>query len=318
MIRKQSVFGYYLVIVGLHLLGLSLIVFTHSTTLLGTGLLAYTLGLRHAFDADHISAIDNTVRKLTQEHRRAKAVGFYFSLGHSTIVFVMATLVIFSVSWLNQHLSNFQSFGSVLGTGISGTFLLLIAGINGIMLFKLIHQPTDNHSVWGPMFSLFKSRFALITREWQLYPVGLLFGLGFDTASEISLLAMTAQSTQQHLSSLTLIAFPILFTAGMNLMDTTDSVMMSSAYRWAFGTPLRKRYYNITVTLISVIIALFIGSFELLKLIAQAFKFKNGVWHFIEVLQINWLGFGLVFLLGVVWCGCFIWQKLHSLTNELN
>lgn len=280
---KHSV-GYFGIVGLLHIIGISFLFLGgwHHPVLLGMGVIAYTLGLRHAFDADHIAAIDNTVRKLLEQRENPTGVGFYFSLGHSSVVFLMAVLLGIAVNWAKAHLPTFQDTGGLIGTLVSGFFLILIGILNLIILIQLIKlfkKVRSEHITSLELNALLDSRgfiirfirplFKFITKSWHVYPLGFLFGLGFDTASEVSLLALSAGAAQQTLPLIGIVALPILFASGMSLLDTLDGVVMTKAYHWAFETPIRKIYYNITITSVSVIAALFIGVLEILQLIGE-------------------------------------------------
>lgn len=293
---------------------------------LGVGFLAYTLGLRHAFDADHISAIDNTVRKLIQQKRSTYGVGFWFSLGHSTVVFLMSFAVILSIKWATSHMSIFKKTGSIVGTTVSGLFLMLVGLFNILVLINLLRSLRQvkqaksqakkidtSLTSSGLLSKLYKPLFRVITKSHQMYPIGFLFGLGFDTATEITLLALAAQSSQQNISLFGLMSLPLLFTAGMNLLDTTDSVMMTRAYQWAFKAPLRKLYYNIVVTGISIIAAVTIGLTELLQVTKNTLNLNSTFWLGVSKIDFNWLGFGLVALFITVWGFAYlIWKTTHQ------
>lgn len=280
--------------------------FADKPALLGTALLAWVFGLRHAVDADHIAAIDNVVRKLMQEGRRPIAVGFWFSLGHSTIV-ILASLAIAATSAAMQgRLETFKAIGGVIGTSISAVFLLLLALVNLVIL----------HSVWrsfrhvarggtldaahpdgllfggGLLARLCRPLFRSVTRSWHMYPIGFLFGLGFDTATEVGLLGIAAAQAAQGMSPWQTLIFPALFTAGMALVDTTDSVLMVGAYGWAFVQPLRKLWYNLTITAASVVVALLIGGIEALGLLADQLGFEGGVWAVVSGLNDDLTNFG--------------------------
>lgn len=228
----------------------------------GLGALAYTFGLRHAFDADHISAIDDTMRFLLQNGKRPLGVGFFFSLGHSTIVFALAVGLAVAAKAVQSEIPKFQNYGGIIGASVSGLFLWLIGILNLVVLMDIIKmwQQTKKGryrrehleellAQLGFLNRIFGGRFQkFIKHSWQMYPLGLLFGLGFDTASEIGLLAITAGVATGRIPFLAIISFPILFAAGMSMMDTADGVFMSKAYRWAFSNPLRKIYYNVAIT----------------------------------------------------------------------
>lgn len=290
--------------------------------MLGLGFVAYTFGLRHAFDADHIAAIDNIVRKLIQQKRNPVGVGFFFSLGHSTVVFLMAVILGLSVRWAERHIAAFQHAGGVIGATISGIFLLFIAFINLVILFdlqkiflKLRRQALDESTIENLLLSrgllsrAFQPFFKLISRSWHVYPLGFLFGLGFDTASEVALLALSAGAAKSAMPFTGILSLPLLFAAGMNMMDTLDAVMMSNAYQWAFDTPVRKVYYNLTVTALSASAALLIGSVELAQVMAEQFGWKGAFGSWVQGLDLNWLGCGLILLLLLFWLVSYgIWK----------
>jgi high-affinity nickel-transport protein len=280
--------------------------FSDRPTLLGAALLAYVFGLRHAFDADHIAAIDNVVRKLMQDGKAPYSAGFFFSLGHSTIV-VLASIVIAATAGIMQsRLDVFHDIGGVVGTSISALFLLAIGFINLLILRNVWSafgrarrgaRMTDEDldallAGRGFLARIFNPMFRVVSRSWHLYPIGVLFGLGFDTATEIGLLGISATQAAQGLSFWTILVFPALFTAGMSLMDTTDSVLMTRAYGWAFVNPMRKLWYNLTITAASVVVAMFIGGIEALGLIGDKLSLKEGVWAFIGDLNDNLTNFG--------------------------
>jgi high-affinity nickel-transport protein len=306
------------VVLGLHAVGFFLLfalVMPHHFRLgasgafaVGTGLTAYTLGLRHAFDADHISAIDNTTRKLMAEGKRPMSVGFWFSLGHSTIVFLIAFLFVVGVKVLNGQVKNAGStlheVTSWVGTGVSGTFLYAIAGLNLVILWGIVRVflkmrlgEYDERrlelelNARGVMSRVFGRLAGSIVKPWQMYPVGLLFGLGFDTASEVALLFLVAGAAGAGLPFYAILCLPILFAAGMSLLDTIDGSFMNFAYGWAFSTPVRKVFYNITITGLSVAVALMIGTLELGGLVAEKLGARGGLWQWLEHIDMSTLGF---------------------------
>ena len=272
-------------VAALHLAGWTLFVLYARTNpaLAGLGTLAYTFGLRHAFDADHIAAIDNTARKLLQDGRRSMGVGFFFSLGHSSIVLGLTASLAFATKAVGAHLPTLQSYGGVVGASVSGIFLLLIGLLNLAVLLDVLgvframkrgrydEEKLEQRLLeTGLMSRVFLKRIGdRIDKSWKMYPLGILFGLGFDTASEVALLAVAAGVATQHVPFLAVVSLPILFAAGMSLMDTIDGAFMSRAYGWAFSSPVRKVYYNLTVTTLSVLVALVIGGFELLQVVAK-------------------------------------------------
>ncbi len=289
----------------------------------GLGALAYGLGLRHAFDADHISAIDDTTRYLLQKGKRPLAVGFFFSLGHSTIVLLMTVALVIATKTVRSAMPQLQSYGSVIGAIVSGVFLWLIGILNLLVLLDILH-------IWRQMKSgtyhqerleeLLAQRGLirrvlggrlqyLINHSWQMYPVGLLFGLGFDTASEIGLLALAAGVASQAVPTLAVTSLAILFASGMSLMDTADGVFMVKAYSWAFSSPLRKIYYNITTTSVSVAIALLIGTVELLQVLAGQLNLHGPFFNALAALDFEILGYAIVAVFVVGWAlSVFIWK----------
>ncbi len=308
--------GYGAAILGLHVLGLAALLTTARThpVLLGMGFLAYTLGLRHAFDADHIAAIDNTVRKLVRQDQSPLGVGFYFSLGHSTVVFLMVLATALVARWTQRALPHLQAVGGVIGTTVSGSFLVLIGLLNLFiwldiyLIFQRMrhgtHDPEELERLLltrGLISRVAAPLFRLIGRSWHIYPLGFLFGLGFDTASELALLALSAGAAARALPLWGIIALPLLFAAGMSLMDTADGLFMTTAYRWAFATPLRKIYYNLTVTGLSVVAALLIGLIELTQVLTQALGLTAGVWGHLQALDFGWIGYLLVGLFILTW-----------------
>jgi len=297
----------------------ALIAFHDFPVLLGTAALAYSFGLRHAFDADHIAAIDNVTRKLMQEGRRPVTVGLFFSLGHSTIVVALSIVIAVATTALQDRFDSFKSFGGVVGTLVSALFLFAIAIANIIVLISLwrtfqvvrnggrfVEEDLDlalaDRGVLGRPCRRF---FRLIEHSWQMYPLGVLFGLGFDTATEVGLLGISATQASQGLSIWSIMVFPALFTAGMTLIDTTDSVLMVGAYRWAFVKPVRKLYYNLTITAVSVIVAVVVGGLETLNLIGDQLGLTDGggFWGAIRYVNDNFgmLGYVIVGIFFVAW-----------------
>ncbi len=313
---RSAWLGYGSTILGLHLLGLLALLPTARAhpALLGMGFLAYTLGLRHAFDADHIAAIDNTARKLVRQDQSPLGVGFYFSLGHSTVVFLMVLATALVARWTQQVLPHLQAVGGVIGTTVSGGFLVFIGLLNLFIWLDLYlifqrmrhgtHDPEELERLLlsrGLIARVAGPLFRLIGRSWHVYPLGFLFGLGFDTASEVALLALSAAAAARALPLWGILALPVLFAAGMSLMDTADGVFMTTAYRWAFATPLRKIYYNLTVTGLSVVAALLIGLIELVQVLAHALGLTAGVWGRLQALDFGWIGYLLVGLFVLTW-----------------
>jgi len=315
-------------IAGLHIVGFGILILVVApqhfklgaagTFAIGTGITAYTLGLRHAFDADHISAIDNTTRKLMSEGKRPLSVGFFFSLGHSTIVFMLAFLLSVGVRALSGPVQNSESTlhkaTSVIGTTVSGTFLYIIAILNIVVLVSIVRIFFNmRHGTYseseleqqlnsrGFMNRFFGKRLNAIKQPWQMYPVGVLFGLGFDTATEIALLVLAAGAGAAGLPFYAILCLPILFAAGMSLLDTIDGSFMNFAYGWAFSKPVRKVYYNITITGLSVAVALFIGTIELVGLLSEKLGIHGPVAEWFQTFNINTAGFVIVGMFVVTW-----------------
>ncbi|UPG74824.1 HoxN/HupN/NixA family nickel/cobalt transporter (plasmid) [Roseomonas gilardii subsp. gilardii] len=280
--------------------------FSDRPALMGTALLAYMFGLRHAFDADHIAAIDNVVRKLMQEGKKPFSVGFFFSLGHSTIVIIASILIAATAAALQSRLEDFHTIGGVIGTSVSAVFLLTIGLANLFILGRIwsafkrarAGEPIVDEDLdallagRGLIARIFRPLFRAVSHSWHMYPIGFLFGLGFDTATEIGLLGISAAQAAQGMSFWTIMVFPALFTAGMSLMDTSDSVLMTGAYGWAFVNPIRKLWYNLTITAASVVVAIFIGGVEALGLIGEKLGLEGGFWDFISGLNDNLTNFG--------------------------
>jgi nickel/cobalt transporter (NiCoT) family protein len=306
----------------------AMVAFRDSTILLGTAFLAYSFGLRHAFDADHIAAIDSVTRKLMQGGKRPVAVGFFFSLGHSTVVIALAVLIAFSTTALVDRYFAFKGIGSVIGTSASALFLFAIAAANVLVLIQVYRMSQsvkrgaplveeDLNCILaqrGPLGHLFRRLFRLIERSWHMYPLGLLFGLGFDTATEVGLLGISAAQASGGLSIWSILIFSALFTAGMSLMDTTDGVMMVGAYGWAFVKPLRKLYYNLTITFVSVVAALAIGGVEALSLIGDKLGLDDPIWAAIGAISDNFgtLGYAIVALFIVSWLVSFLIYRVKG------
>ncbi|MCV7074776.1 HoxN/HupN/NixA family nickel/cobalt transporter [Mycobacterium szulgai] len=323
------------VIVALHLIGwITLVCVVDPARLslggkafgIGVGVTAYTLGLRHAFDADHIAAIDNTTRKLMSDGQRPLAVGFFFSLGHSTVVFALAVLLTTGLKALagpvEDDSSTLHRYTGLIGTSVSGLFLYLIAILNVIVLAGILRvfarlrrgdfneaeleQQLENRG----LINRFLGRFTKsITKSWHMYPVGLLFGLGFDTATEIALLVLAGTSAAAGLPWYAILCLPVLFTAGMCLLDTIDGSFMNFAYGWAFSNPVRKIYYNITITGLSVAVALLIGTVELLGLFADQFGWRGPFWDWLGGLNLNAVGFVVVAMFVAAWAiAVLVWR----------
>jgi nickel/cobalt transporter (NiCoT) family protein len=284
----------------------------------GLGLTAYTLGMRHAFDADHIAAIDNTTRKLLAEDERPLSVGFWFSLGHSSVVFGLCVLLSFGVRALAGQVENsdstLQKTTGLIGTAVSGVFLLLIAAINLVVLagivkvFRGMRQGEYDEAALeeqlnnrGLMNRILGGATKAVTKPWHMYPVGLLFGLGFDTATEVSLLVLAGGAAVFSLPWYAILCLPVLFAAGMSLLDTIDGSFMNFAYEWAFSRPVRKVYYNITITGLSVLVALIIGTIELTSILVDKLSLQGGPWTWIAGLDLNYVGYAIVGLFVLTW-----------------
>jgi nickel/cobalt transporter (NiCoT) family protein len=335
--RARWMFGSILL---LHAIGFGVFIFLvvpgrYKGLGIGVSVLAYTLGLRHAFDADHISAIDNTTRKLMSERRemegskRPLSVGYFFSLGHSTIVvaigagIVIAEKVVYSA--VSNSNSGLEQFGGIFGTIVSAAFLYLIALLNVVILvgimkvLRTMRRGTYDEaelerqlSNRGLMYRFFGKWMKAITKEWQMYPVGVVFGMGFDTATEVALLATTALLATKNLPWYSIMCLPILFTAGMSLMDTMDGCFMNFAYGWAFFNPVRKIYYNLAITGLSVAICFFIGTVEVLGLLPTELHLRGRFWDDMAGFNINTAGFVIVGMFVVVWAAALsIWRYGH-------
>ena len=295
---------------------------------IGIAALAYSLGLRHAFDADHISAIDNTTRKLMQDGRRPLSIGYWFSLGHSTVVVAIGLATVIAEKAVygavaNSH-STLQQFGGLFGTAVSAVFLYLIASLNLVILKNIFsvfremrHGDYDEHELErqldsrGLMSRIFGRWMTRINSEWHMYPIGVLFGLGFDTATEVALLASTALLASQAVPLYAILCLPILFTAGMTLMDTLDSLFMNFVYSWAFLNPVRKVYYNVAITGLSVAICLLIGTIELLGLLVKEFGAVHGGFSsWVSGFDLNRAGFVIVGLFVLFWLGALAYWRI--------
>lgn len=295
----------------------------------GLGALAYSLGLRHAFDADHISAIDDTARFLIQKGKRPFGVGF-FSLGHSTIVLAMTVALAFAATTVRSMMPRLERYGSVIGASVSGVFLWLIGILNLVVLIEIcriwrhMRQGTCRSerleellSQRGLVNRILSGRLQnLISRSWQMYPVGMLFGLGFDTASEIGLLAIAGGAATERGPVLAVTSLAVLFASGMSLMDTADGVFMVRAYGWAFSNPLRKIYYNITITSLSIAVALLIGSIELLQVLVAELGVHSRLLDRLSTLSFETLGYLIVALFLLGWGGSVLLWKVQRIEEQ--
>jgi nickel/cobalt transporter (NiCoT) family protein len=327
---RPKVIGIYTLLIGANIVAWlwALTAFRGYPILLGTATLAYTFGLRHAFDADHIAAIDNVTRKLMQEGQRPVAVGFFFSLGHSTIVVLLSVAIAITATALQPKLDNFTGVGAVISTLVSASFLLAIAIANililrsmyrtfrivtssGVFVEEDLNLVLSSRGLMGPIL---RRVFHLIGHSWHMYPLGVLFGLGFDTATEVALLGMSATQAAHGISIWSILLFPALFTAGMSLMDTTDSVLMLAAYGWAFVKPIRKLYYNLTITAVSVIIAVIVGGLEVLNLIGDQLGLTEagGFWGAIGAINGNFglLGYIIIAVFVLSWLISYVTYRI--------
>ncbi len=294
--------------------GLTLVASLSYPILLPTAFLAYTFGLRHAVDADHIAAIDNTTRKLMQDGQRPVAVGLFFSLGHSTIVVALSVVIAVSAAFISD-VPALRSVGGIVGTTVSAAFLLVIGLINLVVLLDIYRMfrrvsaggSYDEESLEdylnnrGLLARVFRPMLRLIRRSWHMYPLGLLFGLGFDTASEVALLGLAATSGASHLPIWLILLLPAVFAAGMSLVDTTDGVLMLGAYGWAYVKPIRKLYYNLNITLVSVIIAFVIGGIEALSVVGAELGLSGGVWGVADNLDFGLIGLAIIGIFVLSW-----------------
>jgi high-affinity nickel-transport protein len=300
---------------------------------LGTGVLAYTLGMRHAFDADHIAAIDNTTRKLVGEGKRPLGTGFFFSLGHSSVVLLLAVGLSFGIRALNiqvsQQSSGLHSATNIIGTSVSGTFLYLIALVNLFVLVSItrlyrqmrsgsfdpveLERQLDKRGVMNRLLGGYARH---IDTSWKLYPVGFLFGLGFDTATEVALLVLAGSAVVGGLPLYAILSLPILFAAGMCTFDTLDGCFMNFAYDWAFANPVRKVFYNLTITGLSVAVAFFVGSVEILGLIGQEANLSSPFWDFVRGFNINTAGFVIVGLFVAIWVIALVYWRLARVEEK--
>lgn len=309
----------------------AVVLFENQPIYLGTALLAYTLGLRHAVDADHIAAIDNVTRKLIQEGQRPISVGFFFALGHSAVVAIAAAVIAVATTELTGRFTDFKGVGEVVSTLVSASFLFVIAFANLLIL----------RSIWGTfqkvrrggryvdedfdrlldgrgfLVRVLRPMFRMVTSSWHMFPLGFLFGLGFGTATEVTLLGISATQVANGVSIWSIMVFPALFAAGMSLIDTTDGVLMLGAYNWAFIKPMRKLYYNLTITFVSVVIAFFIGGVETLGLIGDRLGLSGWFWETIAALNdnLNGLGFAIIGLFVVAWIVSIVIYRYHGLDD---
>jgi high-affinity nickel-transport protein len=324
---KRRLFGIYGVLAAINILAWiwAVVAYRHHPVLLGTALLAYGFGLRHAVDADHIAAIDNVTRKLMQEKKRPVTVGLFFSLGHSTVVVLASVAVAIAASGMQAHLVHYKIIGGTVGTLMSALFLCVI-GLMNLFILRGIYRAW-RHVIAGGTYveddfdmlladrgflaRFFRPLFRMISQAWQMYPLGFLFGLGFDTATEIGLLGISATQATRGLSPWAIMVFPILFSAGMSLVDTIDGHMMLGAYGWAYLKPIRKIYYNMTITLISIIVAVIIAGIEALGLLIDLLKLQGPVWNAVGMLNDNFgtLGYVIIAIFALSWLASILIYK---------
>jgi nickel/cobalt transporter (NiCoT) family protein len=300
--------------------------------MLPTAFLAYTFGLRHAVDADHIAAIDNSTRKLMQDGQRPVGVGLFFSLGHSTIVVALAVVIAASAAFV-ADVPTLQSVGGMIGTAVSASFLLLIGLINLVVLLDIYRMfrkvsaggQYDQQSLEdylnnrGLLARVFRPALRMVRRSWHMYPLGVLFGLGFDTASEVALLGLAATSGASHLPIWFILLLPAVFAAGMSLVDASDGVLMLGAYGWAYVKPIRKLYYNLNITLVSVLIAFGVGGVEALSVIGSELGLSGGLWGAIDRLDMGQLGVAIVGLFAASWLLSTLvyrWKRYDEMGDE--
>ncbi|HLE89187.1 MAG TPA: HoxN/HupN/NixA family nickel/cobalt transporter [Candidatus Limnocylindria bacterium] len=313
---RTRIIRLYAFLIGFNIVawGLALAAAIAYPILLPTAFLAYTFGLRHAVDADHIAAIDNTTRKLMSDGQRPVGVGLFFSLGHSTVVVALSVVIAVSAGLISD-MPTFREVGGLIGTGISAAFLLLIGLINLLVLvdvYRIFRRVARGGAYSeetleeflnsrGLMARLFRPMLRAIRHSWHMYPLGVLFGLGFDTASEVALLGLAAASGANHVPIIYILVLPALFAAGMSLIDATDGVLMLGAYGWAYIKPIRKLYYNLNITLVSVLIAFAIGGVEVLSIVAHSFALNGGIWDLVADLDFGVIGFAIIGIFVVSW-----------------
>lgn len=326
---RRKIIGIYALLIFLNILAwlLALLGFaTRYPALLGTALLAYTFGLRHSVDADHISAIDNVTRKLMQEKKRPTTVGFFFSLGHSTIVILLSVAIAFAATFIKDVIPSLEGAGGLIGTVVSALFLYLIAAINLMVLweiFRAFRKVTrgeeyseqsleDFLNQRGLMARFFRPLLKMVDSGWKMYPIGVLFGLGFDTATEVGLLGLAAFEAGKGLPTIYILIFPLLFTVGMLLLDTTDGILMLGAYGWAFVKPVRKLYYNLNITLVSVLVALIVGSLEVISILSSLLNLSGGIWDVLGNLDFGLLGGAIIGIFVLCWVVSTVIYKIKG------
>jgi len=326
---KRRLIGIYAILIGFNIGVWAALLLSSAKygVLLGLAPIAYGFGLRHAVDPDHIAAIDNTTRKLMQDGKRPVGVGLFFSLGHSTVVFALSVLIALSAAYVKKNLPHMQSVGAVIGTAVSGGFLVIIATINAIVFWdiyktwrKVVKGGTYDDKTLdeylsnrGLLARLFRPMLKVVSNSWNMYPIGILFGLGFDTASEVGILGMSATAGVGGMPVWYILLLPLLFVAGMSLVDTTDGVAMLGAYGWAFVRPVRKLYYNMNITLISILVALVIGGIEVLQVIGAETGASGGIWGWATKVPFSILGFYIIGIFLGSWIISMVVYKLRGI-----
>ncbi len=328
---RRAIIGIYalLILGNLAVWAWAFMIFRGQPLLLGTGLLAYGFGLRHAVDADHIAAIDNVTRKLMQDGKRPISLGFFFAMGHASVVIIAAAVMAGTTTAIIARFGHLRDIGGVIGTSISAVFLFAIAAMNLVILrgvwrtFSAVRRggayvPEDFDRLLnsqGVLARIFRPLFRMITQSWQMFPLGFLFGLGFETATEVALLGVSATQAANGLSVWSIMVFPALFAAGMSLIDTTDGVLMVGAYHWAFVKPIRKLYYNLTITLVSVVVAVLVGGIEALGLVGDRLRLAGWFWNGIATLgdHFNGIGFMIIGVFITAWIGSAIVYRYSGL-----
>jgi high-affinity nickel-transport protein len=328
----QKIKGLYAFLIIFNILAwvLAFISFHQYPKLLALSLVAYGFGLRHAVDADHIAVIDNVTRKLMQDGKRPVTVGLFFSFGHSVIVFIMSAAIVLASATIKNYFPQLEEIGGIVGTCVSVFFLFAIAAINFIVLldiYKIFQRVKKGGSYSeesldetlnqrGLIGRFFRPLIKIVNHSWHMFPIGILFGLGFDTATEVGLLGIAATSAAQGMPVWSIMIFPILFTAGMSLIDTTDGILMLGAYGWAFLKPIRKIYYNLSITSISVMVAIFVGGIETLGLVQDKLSLKGGFWDWIGYVNddnnFGIIGFSIIGIFIIAWIGSTILYKFKK------
>lgn len=326
-VRHKTVLMYaFLVAVNIGAWVWAIIAFHDYPVLLGTALLAYSFGLRHAVDVDHIAAIDNVTRKMMQQNKRPVTVGFYFSMGHSLVLIIATVIIVLTLSSINGKFDELNNTAGIIGTSVSAIFLVIMALLNIVIassVYKTFRDVKDGGTYSNDDFDVllnkrgilsrvFRPLFKLVDQSWHMFFVGFLFGLGFDTLTEVSLLAIAGTEAAQGMSIWSILAFPALFAAGMSMVDTTDGVLMLNAYGWAFMKPIRKLYYNLTITVVSAMVALVIGGIESMGIFVNELNLNGGLWTAIKSLNGNFglLGLGVIVIFAASWAISMLFYRI--------